>query len=507
MTTKAWAGGTGDYALDSNWVGGKAPQAGDSATFAAGTLQIGSITIPATTDLLVSNGDYQTELHVQMTDTTIAGLVHTDALGAASNGDAEAYDIAGTVTVAGTISGAQAYGLMDFNDLSASATLHVGASGVISDASADLNFNVATLVNDGSIGIVNGAEYIASQTVTGSGVFTLATQPPGTSASNLISIVHGVASGVTFALVGAGEAELDLGDVAHFGGTITGINAFSDIHLANIQADAAHFNAGTLTVSLAGTTVATLAVGGSYTDTFTVNHTSRYGIDAPSDSFIRFGAVACFATGTRIATPGGEVAVELLAVGDVVVLSGGDTATVAWLGHRHVECRRHPRPATVQPVRIRAGAFAPGLPHRDLLLSPDHAVFLEGVLIPVKYLLNGSTVRQEDAGAVTYWHVELPRHAVLLAEGLPAESYLDTGNRTAFANGGGASMLHPDFSPSAQAIWEAESCAPLVLAGAPVARARAALAAHAAALKVGATPHGAPSRTAVRTSSWPRPGR
>jgi hypothetical protein len=96
-------------------------------------------------------------------------------------------------------------------------------------------------------------------------------------------------------------------------------------------------------------------------------------------------------------------------------------------------------------VRIAAHAFGAGRPRRDLLVSPDHAVFIDGegaapgVLIPVCYLINGATVWQEDVAGVEYWHVELPQHSVLLAEGLPAESYLDTGNRGAFANGGAGS--------------------------------------------------------------------
>ena len=90
-------------------------------------------------------------------------------------------------------------------------------------------------------------------------------------------------------------------------------------------------------------------------------------------------------------------------------------------------------------------------------------MFVDGVLIPVRYLLNGATVRQEDFCAVTYWHVELPAHGVLLAEGLPAESFLDTGNRGAFANGGGAVHGAPGFCP--RRLGGARGCAPLVTAG------------------------------------------
>jgi hypothetical protein len=172
--------------------------------------------------------------------------------------------------------------------------------------------------------------------------------------------------------------------------------------------------------------------------------------------------IACFAAGTRIATARGSVPVEALRVGDFVRLIDGDSAPVVWLGHRRVKPGKHPRPADVQPVRVCADAFGLGRPARDVLLSPDHSVFADDVLIPVRYLLNGATVRQEDFLSVTYWHVELPAHAVLLAEGLPCESFLDTGNRTAFANGGAAVQAHPTF---ARAIWDRAGCAPLVVAG------------------------------------------
>jgi len=80
------------------------------------------------------------------------------------------------------------------------------------------------------------------------------------------------------------------------------------------------------------------------------------------------------------------------------------------------------------------------------VLSPDHALFVERHLVPVRYLLNGATIVQEAAGWVRYFHVELATHDILLAEGMPAESYLDTGNRSAFANGGTVAMAAPEFA-------------------------------------------------------------
>jgi hypothetical protein len=171
------------------------------------------------------------------------------------------------------------------------------------------------------------------------------------------------------------------------------------------------------------------------------------------------GPVPCFVAGTRIATERGAIPVQHLRVGDTVCLAEGGSAPVVWLGHRRVDCRRHPHHADVWPVRIVAHAFGVGRPVRDLLLSPDHAVFIDGVLIPVRYLLNDATVRQEKVASVSYWHVELSKHTVLLAEGLSTESYLDTGNRAAFDNGGVVVTSHPEF---ARSVWNRQGCGPLV---------------------------------------------
>jgi hypothetical protein len=174
---------------------------------------------------------------------------------------------------------------------------------------------------------------------------------------------------------------------------------------------------------------------------------------------------------------------------------------VRWLGRRRLDCRRHPRPWDVLPVRIRQDAFVPGQPRRDLVLSPDHAVLVAGALIPVRYLVNGATIVQEDAGTVEYWHVELDRHDVLLAEGLPSESYLDTGNRADFENGGAPLTLHPDFA----ARGPAETCQPLVLGGPGLADARARLLRR--ALRLGWTLTDAPGLVAEAGGRAIRPQR
>lgn len=154
----------------------------------------------------------------------------------------------------------------------------------------------------------------------------------------------------------------------------------------------------------------------------------------------------CFAAGTRLAAVNGDIAIEDLREGDLVVTGAGEMKPIVWVGRSPVDCRRHPHPEQVRPVRVRASAFAPGVPIRDLWLSPDHSIYARGVLIPVKYLVNGATIAQEHRDHVTYFHAELAQHDILLAEGLPVESYLDTGNRNQFANGGSVAALYPDFA-------------------------------------------------------------
>jgi hypothetical protein len=109
-----------------------------------------------------------------------------------------------------------------------------------------------------------------------------------------------------------------------------------------------------------------------------------------------------------------------------------------------------------------AHAFGRGMPATDLVLSPDHAVYVDRVLIPIRLLVNDQNVRQELTDRVAYHSVGLAQHDVLLANGMPAESHLDTSDRSMFGNGGNLIALHPDFSTRA---WGSRGCAPLVQAG------------------------------------------
>ncbi len=184
---------------------------------------------------------------------------------------------------------------------------------------------------------------------------------------------------------------------------------------------------------------------------------------------------ACFVRGTRLMASRGEIAIENLRIGDSLLTHSGAERQVRWVGHRAIDARRHREPAAVWPIRIQSGAFAEQRPSRDLWVSPGHAVYFEGVLIQAEKLVNGTSVLQMPLDRVEYWHVELDAHDIVLAEGLPSESYLDTGNRAAFANGCASVEAHPDF----RAKHWSETCVPLVFDGDILRRARALLIARA----------------------------
>lgn len=168
--------------------------------------------------------------------------------------------------------------------------------------------------------------------------------------------------------------------------------------------------------------------------------------------------VVCFVAGTAIRTDRGETPIERLKVGDLVVTASGERRPVRWIGCTLIDCTAASDPCAVQPIRITAGSVGMGQPARDLLVSPDHCILFDDVLIPAKHLTNGATIRQEPVASVEYWHVELDRHDALLAEGLPAESYRDCGMGGFFDEGRTWGVRAVGGEPAPQ-------CAPHVLSG------------------------------------------
>lgn len=142
----------------------------------------------------------------------------------------------------------------------------------------------------------------------------------------------------------------------------------------------------------------------------------------------------CFVAGTRLATPRGNVAIEHLRPGDLLLTSEGAATRIQWIGSRALEPGPLARSPDDWPIRIAPGALGPGRPARALRVSPQHRVLLSGaevqalhgcdaVLVPARALLGlrGISCRAPHGG-VTYLHVLCDRHSVLMAEGAAAES-------------------------------------------------------------------------------------
>jgi len=196
--------------------------------------------------------------------------------------------------------------------------------------------------------------------------------------------------------------------------------------------------------------------------TIAVTTTADYHITASSlGTEITF-QIPCFAAGTRILTDRGKIPVQDLSVGETVITFGAEDRPIIWIGKRTIDLKHHPDPETVQPVRIAANALAENVPDRDLFLSPDHAIYIDGYLIPAKELLNQSNITQDGRDRITYYHIELDQHAVIFAENTAVETYLDTGNRSCFADGGAAIIPPQDIGNAAR---QQRSCAILLESG------------------------------------------
>ncbi len=337
--------------------------------------------------------------------------------------------------------------------------LEIAAGAILNINGGDIDTDPVTVDANGNIsgyGILTGSETTNGTITAEGGTLELEGAITGSGtllvdAGSTLQLDYSVSSTLTVLLAGTAGI-LDIKDPADFAPVITGYATGNEVDVYGITGQPApiySYAAGNTTVTYDNGTA--LMFAGTY---------GPGSIDIVADTEPG-PTIPCFLLGTRIATPDGEVLVENLAVGDTIRAHFAGAARVAWIGHRRVDCRRHPKPKEVWPIRIAADAFASGQPHSDLWLSADHAVFVDGTLIPVRRLINGMTIVQAPQDHITYWHVELEQHDVILAEGLACESYLDTGNRAAFENAGVPIALHPEFSArGTEKSRQSNACAP-----------------------------------------------
>ncbi|MHB2211434.1 Hint domain-containing protein [Methylobacterium sp. CM6257] len=289
---------------------------------------------------------------------------------------------------------------------------------------------------------------------TGAGTLTLNganTYSGGTTISagtlNLGAPTSAGTGAITFATMsGTATARLGLDVAAQpanagtFTNTLANFGSGNELALAGLTNSSVSYNSSNSSITVTGTR----SGGGQVSENFVLSspRTTSFTatVDGQGNTIIRAAAPAnptnpsqpsnpapCYVTGTRIRVLRGrvvsDVPVERLAVGDLAITGAGKPRPIRWIGSRgypDLTTPKHDR-----PVRIRADAIGPGVPARDLLVSPDHALWVDGLFVAAGHLVNGtSIIRGEVVADLTYWHVELDSHDLLLAENTPAESFL-----------------------------------------------------------------------------------
>jgi hypothetical protein len=223
------------------------------------------------------------------------------------------------------------------------------------------------------------------------------------------------------------------GDTAGLGGTISGFAQDDTIEIAGITVTGSSYAGGVLTLTEASGS-ATLDLAGSFTtDEFQVTNVAG-GAEITA---------LCFCTDTLIETPAGPKKVQHLAPGDLVVTFGGKVRPVVWIGTGAVLATYGRRNAAT-PVIVHKGALAANVPYHDMRVTKGHSFLIDDVLIPVEFLVNHRSIEWDDrAQEVKLYHIELETHDVLVANGAPAESYRDDGNRWLFHNANAGWHLPP----------------------------------------------------------------
>jgi len=321
----------------------------------------------------------------------------------------------GTLTNSGTIEGGTyfaldtATGYYDIPEilgtgvqLSAGTTLT--NSGTIIGGSTGIKLSGGTIINSGTITSSTGASAVNFNKTTGG---KLELEVPNSS---------GVSSaGIT--------------------GNITNFTKGDTVQIANMTVSqvTANFN----------TTTDTLADNGNITFTPIVSG-EQFIFTADANGGTDITTTACYRLGTHIRTKSGDRLIEELAIGDELMTLSGAIRPIRWIGRiRHSQFFAAGN-RDVQPVRICAGALAHDVPLRDLWVSPDHAMLVDGMLIPARSLVNGLTIWQDETPQdVTYIHVEFETHDLIYAEGAVSETYVDEDTRAMFDNAEDYKLRYP----------------------------------------------------------------
>jgi len=167
--------------------------------------------------------------------------------------------------------------------------------------------------------------------------------------------------------------------------------------------------------------------GDGQTETKNFTYTAKDSLGHTDIGFVNINSIPCFVAGTAIRTPNGEVAVETLRPGDLVLTQDDGLQPLRSIGRCTVAAT-----GSFAPVHISAGTFGQ---HRDLMVSPLHRILIHDslsellfgeteVLVAARDLVNDSSVRYTTGGEVTYVHLLFDCHQVVFSKGLATQSFL-----------------------------------------------------------------------------------
>lgn len=284
-----------------------------------------------------------------------------------------------------------------------------GATGLINDGVINL---------DPTILIINGP-------LTGTGVISIGSQ-------STLELNGSVASTETIAFA-SDTAELILGDPAEFNGTISSLSLGDTIDISSMPFASQTLNINGNTLQITGSIASETAQ--LQFDTIPSISTIQLFSDGGTGTDLTI--VPCFLKGTKILQKKGKTPVEDLRIGDLIVSEDGTEVAIKWIGHRTYQQPFTKEEKAAFPVLIKKNSIAKGSPCSDLYLSPEHSILIDRSLIPIKMLINGSTIKIiSDFPAIIYYHIELSNHEVIYAENLAVESFIDCKNRENFENYG-----------------------------------------------------------------------
>lgn len=354
---------------------------------------------------------------------------------------------AGALVLAGGTVSVDNAGTISIGAGAATGTLAIASGGTLSGIGV-----LRGTLTDGGVLLAQGGTLTCFGAINGSGTVSIAAGAKLFAAAGI-----GASTQVVFQPPGsAGSATLELFiSASSMAATVTGM-AFGDAfefasgtvtQAAWSPPTAAQGGLGVLDLGAAGKVTIATAAG--------IDPTAvAFSVTADGLGGTTVAMVPCFVAGTRIMTKSGYRTVEAIVPSERVLTGNGAWRRVCWVGQAHHSPAALERSPQLRPVRIAAGALGQAVgrkvPERALWLSPQHAVLLRSQhgnrLVPAVALVDDTTIRRErPIGGVTYLHLQLDSHDLLITEGALTESYL-TGNeeRGLLFDGSGAD---PNKSP------------------------------------------------------------